>query len=376
MITNKGVELLGRYVVGHIPTFASHIAIGCGENTLLNSESLADYSARTSLTFETIRVPITSRTLSVENGTQEVVFTAELPAEERYAITEVGIYPSERSNAPGTENSRILYGFQQSENWLFHDLGAETISEVPIKQSRLDSTLDGDIDVSEQAFQTYPDNGTFLFEDRLSRQEQPRFLSNVVVLRGDTSLLDNTTSLPATPQNHLHLTGVDLSFLDRANPANDEIRLAFSVISKDLLGADPSRVQVVVEFTNDEVDDPTTYARLIVNRTSNLSNRYIVVSSKLSDLSKSSDFNWSLVSTIKIYVDVDNSSSYYVALDAMSFENLGSIDSQYGLAGYTVFKNESSDYPGVAVPVIKYDNEISLLEFRFELGVEVPAEAP
>ena len=444
MITNKGVELLGKYLVGQIPTYASHIAIGCGAkprtnislsitnkaltsyvatittsdahgfyagdmvfisgvddtfngtyeianvpssetftflktaldvaSTAVSPEGLAtlDFSLKTSLDFETARVPITSRTLNVDDGVTEVVFTAELPTDERYAITEVGVYPSEDNSAAGTEVRRILYGFQETDGWLFHDVSASTSLELPIKQTRLDSASTGDIDVTETFFQTYPDNATFLFENRLNRQEQPRYLSNAVIIRGDSALLDNSSSEPGSAQDHLVLGGVDLSFLDRVNPAKDEIRLAFSLINKTLGGADPSRVQVMVEFTDTNEYNPSTYARLRFNETSgtyDYSDRYIVASSTLADLDQTENFKWSSVSFIKIYVDIDNSSSYYAALDALSFENVSSIDAQYGMSGYTVIKNPASTGSPQSRPVIKYDNELSLLEFKFALDV-------
>lgn len=374
MITNKGTELLGKYLVGQIPTFVSHIAIGCGEKSLLNSEDFGDYSGRTALTFETSRVPIVSRTVSLENGVNEVVFTAELPVAERYAITEIGIYPSERNNSVGTEPSRIMFGFEQSENWLFHNTTTSVISQLPIQQSRLDNTTKiGNIEVTDKFFQTYPDNATFLFEQRLNRQEQTRYLSNTVILRGDVSALDDTTCLPSGDEDHIHITGVDLSFLDKVNPALDQIKLAFSVINKNLAGEDPTKIKVLVEFANSEDSESAAYARLIFNTvgddTFDPLNRYVVTSKNISELSKSSNFNWSLVSTIKIYVDVDNSSNYYVALDALAFENLASVDSQYGLAGYTILKNQAGVGGTQSRPVIKYDNELSLLEFRFSLDV-------
>jgi hypothetical protein len=243
---------------------------------------------------------------------------------------------------------------------------------LPVKQTRLDSAATGEINVTETFFQTYPDNATFLFPARLDRHEQPRYLSNAIIVRGDSSALDNESGIPTSAQDHLKIEGIDLSFLDRANAASDEIRIAFSVMSKTLSGANPSRVQVMVEFTNDESYSPSTYARLIFNQTSDdydYSNRYIVASSTLAKLSQSEDFTWSSVSSIKIYVDIDNSSSYYAVLDALSFENLSSIDAQYGLSGYTVIRNPSSTGSPQSRPVIKYDNELSLLEFKFALDV-------
>jgi hypothetical protein len=89
MITNTGKSILGKYLIGQVPGYAAYMALGCGAKP---TTTFSDYSTKESLDFEMFRVPITSRGFVTENGVSQVVLTAELPTEERYEITEVGIF--------------------------------------------------------------------------------------------------------------------------------------------------------------------------------------------------------------------------------------------------------------------------------------------
>jgi hypothetical protein len=91
MITNTGKTIIGKYLLGQAPAFASYIAVGCGPQPFKTSEELIVDSNKENLDFEMFRVPISSRGYVQENGMNKIVLTAELPTEERYEITEVGI---------------------------------------------------------------------------------------------------------------------------------------------------------------------------------------------------------------------------------------------------------------------------------------------
>lgn len=92
MITNKGKTIIAKYLLGQAPAYASYIAVGCGPQPLDTEDSFGDYSAKENLDFEMFRVPISSRGYVNDDGTDKLVLTAELPTEERYEITEVGVY--------------------------------------------------------------------------------------------------------------------------------------------------------------------------------------------------------------------------------------------------------------------------------------------
>lgn len=373
MITNKGIELMSRYLVGQVPAFVSHIAIGCGAAPLIPSEAHGNYSTKTALGFEMDRIPVNSRSVINVDGVNQMVFSAELPQASRYGITEIGIYPAEKSNANGSVDSRMLYAFGPGEEWI-SDI-SDVQAAVPLYYDRLDVdyvTTPGteipldSIDIAHlgKAFFIESNNAVFSVDARVERHEQPRYLENALMIRGDLSTIDPTTS-EITVDDHVQISGMNLEDLDKASQALDQIKLAFSVLNKENATGitDPARVHIIVEFLNGS----TASAKMIINKTTNLNERYIVASSSLKDITTTGIFTWTAVDAIKIYVSVDHSSSFFVALDAMKFENASSTDARYGLAGYTVAKNASTGDISKAVPIIKHEDTASYIEFRFSL---------
>jgi hypothetical protein len=186
MITNKGKEIVAKYLLGTAPSFASYIAVGCGPkprpnvdaiygassvgttvtcdstvglwvgaavydilagtgsipfNTLvteiisatqfiLSSAPTTPLSAATvkvetdhekeCLDFEMFRVPIISRGYVSEDGVDKIVLSAELPAEERYEISEIGVFPAGSNPSAGQYDSKTVVAFSNSENWKYH----------------------------------------------------------------------------------------------------------------------------------------------------------------------------------------------------------------------------------------------------------------
>jgi hypothetical protein len=374
MITTTGKNILSKYLIGQAPAYASYIAAGCGPAAQLSTATEIDYSSKKSLDFEMFRAPIVSRGYVTENGVTEIVLTAEVPTEERYEITEVGVFSAGANPSAGANDSRVLYSFSQTENWEYHVLGSATA--VPVIDRPLDNNdeaTQGEIvDGGNTAFFVNADNS--LFENnasRISRNERCRFLNNMVVIRGDMSEISKVGDnlVPAANTPHIHLTGISIN-LDK-NSANDEIRLAFSVMNRLNDTATPDTVRVVLEFTSEDTNTESRQFAMVQSElfTSDLStNRYIVKSSTLQDLVKSAEFSWGAISIIKVYVSVLDSlgnpdPDFYVAIDALRFENTNTINALYGLTGYSVVK--TSD----ALPVVKGSNTANLLEFRFAMDV-------
>ena len=84
MITDSGKEIISKYLLGQIPSYASHISIGCGARPLDSNDTAplpSVLAAKTKMDFEMIRVPISSKGFVDDNGTTKVSFTAELPKE-------------------------------------------------------------------------------------------------------------------------------------------------------------------------------------------------------------------------------------------------------------------------------------------------------
>ena len=448
MITNTGKEIIGRYLVGQTDSYASYLAIGCGPKPLASGGTFGDYSAKTSLDFETLRVPIVSKNVLTDSGVTRVTLTAELPTEERYEITEVGVYPSQNNPIPTGLDSQSLVLFDSNELWESHV--STTVVPVPLQLGTIFNS-NNDINIADKVF--YANSNNALFENinypnRLARHERPRFLDRAIFVRGDSSVLATSgTDLSITSGDHIHLA-VNPIVLSK-NSADDEIRFAFTVINKEGIGSThvPSNVKILVQFANTDGASPqyasfvvnldkapvintqtptgstnitistaashgisvgdevvisgiipleyngiwtaqtgTTGSTLVVNIGSNpgaitdagvvtnknqwdfVTNRYVVVSKKISELFKTETFSWDTVSTIKVYVSVTGTSpataeDFYVALDAIRLENVSSFNSVYGLTAYTVMKTSDS------LPIVKSDNTSSFIEFSYVMDV-------
>jgi hypothetical protein len=385
MITNTGKGIITKYLIGQAPAYASYVAVGCGANALEPTDAFGDYSDQKTLDFEMFRVPIVSRGFVTEDGQDKIVLTAELPTEERYEITEVGVFSAGSNPAVGAYDSRTLYAFTENENWEYHSTTQATA--IPVKYDPLDSEEDGVMSFTEKVIQTNADNRTFTSTERLDRNERCRFLNNIIMMSGDTSKIsvDGDGKLSVVPtwtvdqesfaSTHIHLNGVSPDF-NRQSPL-DEIRLAFSVVNKDgSSSVRPGQILLIAEFSSDDAYNTGQYARFEVNLEHNassptnnfLTNRYFVINKQLQELTKSQDFSWSSVNIFKIYacvLDIDGnpSSDYYVCLDAARLESLSSQNPLYGLSGYTVIKNT------YARPIVKAANTTNFIEFRFNVGV-------
>lgn len=410
MITNTGKSILAKYLIGQTTSYASHIAIGCGARPIDTDTSFGDYSDKTSLDFEMLRVPIVSRGFISENGVPNIVFTAELPPEERYEITEVGVYSAAINQLAGVYDSKSLFAFTQNEFWEHHTVSPAEAKPLQYFPTPLNATVEDNVirlpdqvgDKPLTAFQTNADNKIFTNADRVTRFEQARFLNNIIAIRGDDSFIKRDTSTdrlyiedfwetgtaPNTvinSSNHIHLTGTSLNF--DQNAGTDELRVAFSVANKTGYHVvynnnevtNPDTVRILIEFLSTEsaanlesVQQASLEIELndLVDGVDFAQNRYFVISTALQDLVKSSNFSWASINVVKIsasvIVDGLPSSDYYVFMDAIRLENITTVNPLYGLTGYSVIRSAS------ARPITKFANTANLVEFRFAVDVDTP----
>jgi hypothetical protein len=398
MITNKGKNILAKYLIGQTPSYASHIAIGCGSKPINlvpgTPPGFDDYSLNTELNFEMFRVPIISRGYVNEGGIPKIVFTAELPTEERYQISEIGIYSAAANPSATGNDSKTIFSFSNRENWEQH--GEATVTAIPRYDSTiLDDAASGSMISSaagEFAFQTTANNPFFTLPARVDRNEHCRFLNNVLVLRGDESNLTKSTidgkerlSYPEEPgpgKNHIHINAIGVNL--EKNAPNDLLKLAFSVASKDLdaLTGQPDEIRIMVEFTPSDTNseyarfeailtDETTYGddSFVYPKDVDFgTNRYYVVGKEIQELQKSSGFSWKEVNTVKIYATVIKdgaaSSDYFVCLDALRLDNVATENPIYGLTGYSPVATDTGH------PILKDTNTKSFVEFRFAIGID------
>lgn len=371
MITNTGKTIIGKYMLGQAPAYASYLAVGCGKKPLATADPYGDYSEQGNLDFEMFRIPISSRGFVKENGIDKIVLTAELPTEERYEITEIGLYSAGSNPSAGAYDSKNVFAFTSGENWQHHTSTA--VSAIPLVSSPLDDPLDDNIiAVTSPVFQTNADNSIFYKESRAVRYERCRFLNNTILIAGDDAnleIVDNHIEIQSG-SNHIHLTGSDVNF-SRNSPI-DELRLAFTLVNKNGESlAVPDNVRILVDFASTDTL-AGEYARFEVDVADGegydfSTNRYFVIKKQLQELYYSANFTWDAVNVVKIYVSViDGGSptdSYYIALDALRLENIATTNPLYGLTGYSVIKNGNSE------TIIKSPNTSNYIEFRFSIGV-------
>lgn len=361
MITNNGITLLGKYLTGQTPAFASHIAIGCGPDVLGSDESFGDYSTKTSLDFETERFPIISRTTNVIDGEQQIIFTAEIPSEARYGITEVGIYPAESNNIVGSLPSQSIFSFTTNENW--QKSLSSTVTDVELETDIIDYAT-YDIGSVPKAFFLSSDNAMFRSSTRLQRREQPRFLNTSLVVRGDLTALSSGEL--DTSGDHIIISQPTLPDLDLANVYGDKLKLVFSVIEEQLEAYTyPALIKIKVIFYAGA--QTATYA--YSGTQTSLTTSYIFDEQTLDSMDITSSFAWKDVTSVKIFANADSSSTVYLALDGIRFENLSSIDDRYALAGYTKLKLSDTTAAQYPTPVEKPEGSTTYVEFRFALDV-------
>jgi hypothetical protein len=383
MITNIGKNLLAKYLVGQTQSYASHIAVGCGPTPVASDGGdFDDYSLKKSLDFEMFRVPIISRGFVNEDGIDKVVLTAELPTEERYEITEVGVFSAASNPVAGSFDSRTIYSFAETDNWLYQPFGSAAIEILPVYEPLDGQSENGVINQTLNVFQTNADNRLFTQSDRVSRHERCRFLNNIIAIVGNDSTLtlDSSGDIQiGTGSKFIRLNETTVDFTK--NSPLDELRLAFSVVNK-VANANtvPDNVKILLEFSYTGSNSAQEYARFEVDidhqaytegtaleKRNLATNRYIVATKALKDLNKTDNFDWREVNVAKIYSCVTEagspSDSFYVCLDGLRLENITSTNSLYGLTGYSVIKSVGSK------PIIKSANTTNYIEFRFALGV-------
>jgi hypothetical protein len=383
MITNKGKSIIGKYMLGQAPAYASYLAVGCGPQPLQTEDVADNFATKTNLDFEMFRVPISSRGFINENGIDKIVLTAELPTEERYEITEVGLYSAGSNPSAGANDSKTVFSFAQGETWIHHTSTAAT--EIPTISVPLDDPEDDNVIATDGVFQTNADNSIFYKAGRLEKYERARFLNNTILIQGDDSDLsldgggsggvDHIVIEPGS--NHIHLTAPNVDF--SKNSPTDELRFAFSLVSKDGdSGAVPETIRILIDFAGTDVAEPDVYARFEVDIEHDVdgydfeTNRYFVVKKQLQELYTTQNFTWESVTVVKIYACILDSTGtggpfpspdYYIALDALRLENIATTNPLYGLTGYSVVKNDNS------TTIIKSPNTSNYIEFRFSIGV-------
>lgn len=380
MITIKGKEIVAKYLLGTAPAYASYMAFGCGPQPLGSGDShdFNEYEAKESLDFEMFRVPISSKGYVYEDDVNKLVFTAELPGQERYEITEIGIYSAGSNPSAAGFDSRNIILFSQEEAW---QTVTGSTSTIPIITNHLDPADNNVISplvdsVEVDVFQASADNRVFYKKNRNDYHERCRFFNNVVMVAGDySSIKDANSSTDLSSVYHILKTGTSLNLSQ--NSLSDKIKIAFSIINKSASQTlstpytGPDSIKIIIDFINTS----TKKARLIFNAVDSASpelnfstNRYYVLDKTISDVVQDDGFTWADITSVKIYACAVTSNAldddYYIGLDAIRVENVSTQNPLYGLTAYTTVKNIPEQ------PILKASNTNNYIEYRMTVGVQ------
>jgi hypothetical protein len=380
------------FIVGQIVYLSGNTFNPSGSDATLNGKYYT-VTAATSTTFTatantTITIPTTTTVAS--DGTavgyiNKISLIAELPIDNRYEITELGLW-SDISNpiSSGIDSKNIFNFGRNTETWQYKTGGTSpTTSTLTYTETALDSgnsfnNLDTPLMTSTKAVLTNSDN-TFFNSVRVARWERPRFLDDCLIVGGDLSKFDmaSSTTVPCSvdetvTNDYITISNINLGALD-TNSTSDEFVFAYSLISKSAsattLGTIES-VNIMIEF-NAGVENAKYHFK---QRSSALSatNRYQTIKVSLGDATnstKTNGFLWKNVDSAKIYASIQDSSgaqlnTYLLALDGLNFTNKNNLNSSnYGLVSYVPIRNTSG------VSILKNPNNPNLIEYRLVLGI-------
>jgi hypothetical protein len=384
MITTNGKNIVAKYLLNQAPEFASHIAIGVGGQAYPTSSSATFSASVQSLEFEVARVPILSKGLLKENGQEKIVFKAELPIEQRYQMTELGIYPAENNAVAGNFDSRIISTFSNSEPWAYSN-NLNTSGTVKYKgELRIDPINVGDIATSIPSenyvldvFQFINSNSPiFEYSDRVNRGESPRYLTKSLNVSGSTSVVSGVSAssslinISSSASYYIENNSINLNL--GKNLPTDKIKLAFSVISLAREGVNsqaPDNVKIRLEFLNNSgASQSRAYVNIALQDTDIDLMRYKVVTKSLSDFTTEPNFSWSSVNGVRIYTCIHDDSNvitgeHFVLYDGLRFENISSNNPLYSLVAAEYIKTLDEN------PILKRENSTSYVEYRFGIGV-------
>jgi hypothetical protein len=374
LITNDGKNVIARFLLGQAPEFATHIAAGCGPKPTSSASvsliSASTFATKKTMDFEMFRVPITSKGLIREEvdgqAVEKIVFKAEMPTEQRYAITEIAFFSGEKNLLAGDYDSRVLSTFTTSENWLY--VKDNTQNSIEFIDQELGDNFGNMLETLSACPVFFVDLNQSIFDfiQRKQKYEVPRFYFDGLFVKGNSASIDssfNIRSQDVVVQNN------NLFFDLSRNLPEDEIKLSFSIFTKSAGTTDsPDSIRIVFDFVNDLLGaQPKARTTIELSNQDFVGNKYKVVTKKISEFVLDEDFSWANINLTRIYVSLikDNAlaNDYFLVLDGLRLDNLTSENPIYAMVGYDVVQT----FDGL--PIVKEENSKNYIEYRFGVGV-------
>lgn len=437
MITDKGKNIIAKYMLGQAPEYAAYLAVGVGAQPWFPS----DDNDRRSMQFEAFRVPVLSRglvndTISLEvtvrdgdgssvriatdtpNGLmindsvtvtfsdpgksdwnetltvtsiddsysfyasstqsgswapalndtatltyvrERLIFKAQLPPDQRYLMTEVGVYPAANNQLALNYDSKPLVGFLSSEGWTLYSGGD---SDVELVSASLADEF-GYLNLPSTAFYINSDNPVFLDPDRANNQEPPRYLNQALVVEGDLTSFDNDTMAISGDVQSVYRPNISWDF--GKNSAYDIIKVAFSIIRDSPTAPWPAKTRLRMDITDATTGVVGTLSRMFTR--AELEGLYTVWESYIGDIIPNGmPFSLSRISTIRLYAqtldDGDAWDGSCICFDGIRLDNENTENPLYGLVAYSVIGRDDFSYP-----VDKLENSQGYLEYRMGVAI-------
>ena len=366
MITNRGKDIIARYLAGQTLSAFSHFAIGTGPKPTTDGYESPAILTKTNLDFEALRVPITSSSVISEGGVTNLVFSATLPSQSRYEFTEIGLFSAESNSLLTTAQDALLFVFSEDEGWT-RESSLEIVS----------TTLASGTDITTTDGVTFipAADPVILTPNRYTQRS--RIGEDALLIKGGyCTLVDDVSPAPdlfVRSAAHIAIEGTPIN-LSTARP-DDEIKFAFSIMRSqyvDISTPPSTGIKIRVDFTHGseyaalEQEIPAVGLSTIVPASTALCpNGYFVVSKKIKDLTFSSGFDWSAANGVKVWAEVEDTTpaNYFISPDALRFESKNDNNSTYGLVAYSPVSNLDG------APQVKSYGLESQVEYKIPLEV-------
>jgi len=465
MITEKGKQIIGKYLIGQTSSFANYVAIGCGvepvqDTGTVNARQFSiDQASRTSsvakivldstnanikvgdrvvitgltstveglnsstghivtkvsggntfyfastgsditnvtgittgycyvmlsvnenLYFEMERFPIVTKSFyrDPDDGKMKLIFKAELPSEQRYKITEVGLFPTKYDQSNSTGDNKKIAVFLSKEGWrrVNPDPATQFDSLITLQAGSIEQE-DGSVSVNNGVAFVTDSNAAWAQSSRMNRNEVPRFLTESLLVDGFYSDYDGTYTSGDFSSTAAYIQNPSIFLNLSQNTPDDEVKIAASVVPKAYTTTNlPDYVAFKIEFSNQTSSGDQKRAYAIIRKNfsntnnttgADLDTNYFVISTTIGDFIKQdADFSWANITGIKIWVYADNASSnttadYFVLLDGMRIDAVNRTNTLYGMIAHNVVVT------GDGTPILKKENTSSYIEFKLDLG--------
>lgn len=317
-------------------------------NTITYSQEIGD---------ESWSADAPSHTMNVIYVRERLIFKAQLPPDQFYKMSEVGIYPAANNQLALGFDSRQLAAFLPTEGWFRHDTTDTTIDYTTESLCDIDGVY---TPTSASINFVNTNNELFTHSSRYS-DGGPRFMNKTLLVPGNlTSFADDFGGIVGTQPS---VRTSNLAFDFSKNSKDDEITLAFAVIQADPHNYMTAKIRLRITFT-----DSMGWIAHAYKTISPLDSDYMTWVMKLSDFESDGDFSWARISSTDIYIQtLDDSNSYdnaIVVLDGLRFDNINTENPLYGLVAYSLLPYTSSNSM-----IEKSENSQGYIEYR--MGVSI-----